>query len=114
MAFFLNNLIAVLLQSYFSRKLNFGVAKLVYIAPVLIILLFLPWFYTLQALSEVTAFVYLIVFAIISLFANTTLANILVKLDKGKNQGLMFGMSKMILAITTAGIMNALPYVFLV
>lgn len=113
-AFFLNNLIAVLLQSYFSRKLNFGVAKLVYIAPVLIILLFLPWFYTLQALSEVTAFVYLIVFAIISLFANTTLANILVKLDKGKNQGLMFGMSKMILAITTAGIMNALPYVFLV
>lgn len=113
-AFFVNNLIAVLLQASFSRKINFGIAKLMYIAPVLIVLLFLPWFYTLQALSTVTAFVYLGVFAVISLFANTALANILVKLDKGKNQGLMFGMSKMILAVTTTGVMNALPYVFLV
>ncbi|VEI47908.1 transporter permease [Actinobacillus equuli] len=35
----------------------------------------------------------------------------LVKLDKGENQGLMFGLSKLILAITTAGVMNILPYI---
>lgn len=113
-AFFVNNLIAVSLQSYFSRKINFGISKLLFIAPILIILLFLPWFYSLQYLSFVTAFIYLAIFAVISLFANTALANMLVKLDKGENQGLMFGASKMILAVTTAGVMNALPYVFLV
>lgn len=113
-AFFINNLIAVLLQAYFSRHINVGVAKLVFIAPLLIILMFLPWFYSLQYLSFITAFIYLGIFAVISLFANTALANMLVKLDKGENQGLMFGASKMILAITTTGVMNALPYVFLV
>ncbi len=113
-AFFVNNLIAVLLQSHFSRKLNLGVAKLVYISPILIVLLFLPWFYTLQSLSVISAFAYLAIFAVVILFTNTALANALVKLDKGENQGLMFGMSKMILAVTTAGIMNALPFVFLI
>ncbi|OOF59640.1 MFS transporter [Rodentibacter myodis] len=112
-AFFINNLIAVLLQPYFSRRINFGITKMVFIAPILIILLLLPWFYSLQYLSIVTAFLYLGVFAIVSLFANTALANILVRLDKGENQGLMFGTSKMILALTTTGVMNALPYVFL-
>lgn len=113
-AFFLNNLIAVLLQANFSRRINLGIAKLTFIAPLLIILMLLPWFYSLQYLSVVTAFIYLVIFAITSLFANTALANMLVKLDKGENQGLMFGTSKMILAITTAGVMNALPYVFLI
>lgn len=113
-AFFINNLIAVLLQATFSRRINFGVAKLTFIAPILIMLMFLPWFYSLQYLSVITAFLYLGIFSVISLFANTALANMLVKLDKGENQGLMFGASKMILAITTAGVMNALPYVFLV
>lgn len=37
-AFFVNNLIAVLLQARFSREVNFGVVKLNYIAPVLIAL----------------------------------------------------------------------------
>lgn len=114
LAFFLNNLIAVVLQPYFLRKLNIGISKLIYIAPLLIIGLFLPWFYTLQFLSTITAFAYLSIFATISLLANTALANVLVKLDKGTNQGLMFGMSKMILAITTAIIMNALPYFVLI
>lgn len=113
-AFFINNLIAVLLQSYFSKKINFGIAKLIFISPVLIIFMFLPWFYSLQYLSIYTAFIYLMIFSVISLFANTALANMLVKLDKGENQGLMFGASKMILAVTTTGVMNALPYVFLV
>ncbi|WGE85144.1 MFS transporter [Actinobacillus equuli] len=113
-AFFINNLIAVLLQAQFSRKVNFGVVKLNYIAPILIALLIVPWFYALEYISEVTAFLYLIIFSLVSLFANTALANMLVKLDKGENQGLMFGLSKLILAITTAGVMNILPYIFLV
>lgn len=113
-AFFVNNLIAVMFQPYFSRKLNIGIAKLVYLSPLLIIGLFLPWFYTLQYLSTITAFLYLILFALMGLMANTALANVLVKLDKGENQGLMFGMSKMILAITTAFVMNVLPYVVLI
>jgi len=113
-AFFINNLIAVLLQAQFSRKVNFGVVKLNYLAPLLIALLIVPWFYALEYISELTAFLYLVIFSLVSLFANTALANMLVKLDKGENQGLMFGLSKLILAITTAGVMNILPYIFLV
>lgn len=113
-AFFVNNLVAVLVQSEFSRKLNLTVNQLLFIAPILIILEILPWFYTLNWLSIVTAFIYLIIFAVITVYANTALANMLVKLDKGSHQGLMFGSSKLILAITTLGVMNVLPYVFLV
>ncbi|SUT94887.1 MFS transporter [Actinobacillus lignieresii] len=113
-AFFINNLIAVLLQTGFSRHINFGVVKLNYIAPILIALLIVPWFYALEYLSEATAFLYLVIFALVGLFANTALANMLVKLDRGENQGLMFGLSKLILAVTTAAIMNILPYIFLV
>ncbi|NBB66413.1 MFS transporter [Mannheimia haemolytica] len=113
-SFFVNNLIAVLLQSDFSRKLNLTVHKLIYIAPILIILQIMPWFYALQWLSTITAFLYLVIFATITVYANTALSNMLVKLDNGKNQGLMFGSSKLILAITTLGVMNVLPYIFLI
>lgn len=112
-AFFINNLIAVLCQSSFSRHINLTVTKLVFLAPLLIVALFVPWFYALEMLSVWTAFGYLIIFALISLFTNTALANLLVKFDKGENQGVLFGMSKLILSITTAGVMNALPYLFL-
>lgn len=113
-AFFINNLIAVLLQTHFSRRLNLSVSRLIYLAPVLIATLFIPWFYTLEFLSIYSAFAYLIVFAIISLCSNTLLANLLVKFDKGENQGLMFGTSKLILSITTAIVMYCLPHIFLV
>ncbi|MCX2961418.1 MFS transporter [Rodentibacter caecimuris] len=113
-AFFINNLIAVLFQSHFSRKLSFGVVKLTYIAPLLVITLIVPWFYVIDFLSFITAYIYLIIFAFVGLFANTALANMLVKLDKGINQGLMFGTSKLILAGTTALVMNIIPVVFLI
>ncbi|HDL6293239.1 TPA: MFS transporter, partial [Mannheimia haemolytica] len=80
----------------------------------LIILQIMPWFYALQWLSTITAFLYLVIFATITVYANTALSNMLVKLDNGKNQGLMFGSSKLILAITTLGVMNVLPYIFLI
>lgn len=113
-AFFINNLVAVLLQENFSRNVNLSIDKLGYIAPMLMILLLLPWFYVLENLSLVTAFAYLLIFAVISLFANTALANLLVCFDTGQNQGMMFGLSKLILSITTALVMNAIPFIFLV
>lgn len=113
-AFFVNNLVAVLLQSRFSSSINFGISKLLFIAPLVMILLFVPWFYTLQFVSVPFAFVYLILFALVNLFTNTALANFLVKIEKGHNQGLMFGTSKLILSVTTAGVMNVLPALFLI
>ncbi|OOF43340.1 MFS transporter [Rodentibacter trehalosifermentans] len=113
-AFFINNLIAVLFQARFTRKLDFGVVKLTYIAPLLVITLIVPWFYVIDFLSFMTAYLYLVIFAFVSLFANTAMANMLVKLDKGVNQGLMFGTSKLILAGTTTLVMNIIPIVFLI
>ncbi|KMK50448.1 ABC transporter permease [[Actinobacillus] muris] len=113
-AFFINNLIAVLFQGRFSRKLDFGVVKLTYITPLLVIALIVPWFYVIDFLSFATAYLYLGIFAFVSLFANTAMANMLVKLDKGVNQGLLFGTSKLVLAGTTALVMNAIPFVFLI
>ncbi|MDH2998899.1 ABC transporter permease [Pasteurellaceae bacterium LFhippo2] len=113
-AFFINNMIAVLLQPSFSKKVNLGVIKLSYVAPMLVISLFLTWIYVIENISLLTAFVYLVIFAIIGLFANTALANLLVRFDKGENQGVMFGMSKLVLSFTTALVMNAIPYMFLV
>ncbi|OOF67215.1 MFS transporter [Rodentibacter caecimuris] len=114
LAFFINNLIAVIFQNRFSRKLDFGVVKLTYIAPLLVITLAVPWFYVIDFLSFATAYIYLVIFAFVSLFANTAMANMLVKLDKGINQGLMFGTSKLILAGTTTLVMNVIPFVFLI
>ena len=113
-AFFVNNLVAVLLQTNFSRHVNLNIKKLVYIAPILLLLLLLPWFYVLENLSIITVFAYLLIFALISLFANTALANLLVCFDTGKNQGVMFGLSKLILSMTTALVMNVIPLIFLV
>ncbi|AGH37585.1 transport system permease protein [Bibersteinia trehalosi USDA-ARS-USMARC-188] len=113
-AFFINNLIGVLLQARFSRKINFGVGKLLFLAPALTILLIVPWFLTLSTISILTAFSYLILFALISLFTSTALANLLVRVDHGQHQGVLFGMSKLILSLTTALVMNIVPYIFLV
>lgn len=109
-AFFLNNLIAVLLQSEFSRKINFGTKTLSTITPMLTVSLIFSMIYVQEDISIISVFLFLILFALISLFANTAMANYLVHLDTGKNQGVMFGMSKLILSLTTAVIMNLLPY----
>lgn len=113
-AFFINNLLGVLLQAQFSKKLNLGVSKLVFIAPALIIVMIVSWFLTLDYISVTTAFVYLVVFALISLFTSTALANLLVRVERAGHQGVLFGMSKLILSLTTAAVMNVVPYVFLV
>lgn len=113
-AFFLNNLIGVLLQSSLSKKVNFGVSKLVFISPFLLILLVVSWFMALNHISVITAFIYLVIFALVSLFTSTALANLLVRVEKAGRQGLLFGMSKLILSMTTALIMNIVPYIFLV
>lgn len=113
-AFFLNNLIGFLFQARFSKEVNFGVSKVLFIAPMLIVALIVPWFFVLSKISVITAFVYLIIFALISLFSSTTLANLMVRFDHGQNQGVMFGLSKLILSLTTAVVMNVVPYIFLV
>lgn len=113
-AFFINNLLGVLLQSQFSKNLNLGVSKLIFIAPVLIISMIVPWFLTLNYISAFTAFIYLVVFALISLLTSTALANLLVRVERAGHQGVLFGMSKLILSLTTAIVMNIVPYVFLV
>lgn len=113
-AFFINNLIGVLLQGRFSRKINFGVGKLLFIAPFLIIAMIVPWFLALSYISVITAFGYLVIFSLFNLFTSTLLANLLVRVDNGSHQGVLFGMSKLILSLTTALVMNIVPYIFLV
>lgn len=111
-AFFINNLIAVLLQSRFSRKINFGTKILSTLVPILTLSLLFSWVYVIENISVLSAFLFLALFALSSLFANTALANYLVHLDTGKNQGVMFGMSKLVLSLTTALVMNLLPHLF--
>lgn len=113
-AFFINNLMGVLLQARFSKKINLGVGKLLFVAPVLIIMLIVPWFITLNYIEIWSAFIYLMIFALISLFSSTALANLLVRVEREGHQGVLFGMSKLILSMTTALVMNLVPYIFLV
>lgn len=113
-AFFINNLCGVLLQAQFSKKINLGVAKLLFIAPILIITMVIAWFMTLNYISVATVFIYLVIFALVSLFTSTALANFLVRVERAEHQGVLFGLSKLILSLTTAGVMNIVPYVFLV
>lgn len=109
-AFFINNLIAVLLQSEFSRRINFGTRILSTLMPMLVVLLIFAVAYIQEYTSLWTVFLFLVMFSLSTLFANTAIANYLVHLDTGQNQGILFGMSKLFLAITTAMVMNALPY----
>lgn len=112
-AFFLNNLIAVLLQSEFSRKINLGTGALSTIAPIIVVMLILATVGVQAQPSLASVIGYLLLFSLVSLFANTAMANYLVHLDTGRNQGVLFGMSKLVLSITTLIVMNALPYLAL-
>lgn len=113
-ALFVNGLLTVLLQSYFSRKINLTAAQTRWVAPLLAVGIIVPWFLTLHFLSVYTAYAYLVIFTIIEVYALTAMANLLVKFDNGTNRGFIFGASRLLLAIATVGVMNLIPHLFLI
>ena len=50
-------------------------------APILAIGIILPWFITLKYISLVSAYIYLVIFTVIEVYALTAMANLLVKFD---------------------------------
>ena len=113
-ALFGNGLLTVLLQSYFSRKINLTIKQAAWVAPLLAIGIIVPWFITLHYLSVFSAYAYLIIFTVIEVYALTAMANLLVKFDNGTNRGFIFGASRLLLSIATVGVMNLVPVLFLV
>lgn len=113
-ALFVNGLLTVLLQSSFSRKINLTIKQTVWVAPILAIGIIVPWFITLKYLSVYTAYIYLVIFTIIEVYALTAMANLLVKFDNGTNRGFIFGSSRLLLSIATVIVMNLVPHLFLV
>ncbi len=113
-ALFVNGLLTVLLQSSFSRKINLTIKQTVWIAPILAIGIIAPWFITLKYLSVYTAYIYLVIFTVIEVYALTAMANLLVKFDNGTNRGFIFGSSRLLLSIATVIVMNLVPHLFLV
>ena len=113
-ALFGNGLLTVLLQSYFSRKINLTIKQAAWVAPLLAIGIIVPWFITLRYLSVFSAYAYLVIFTVIEVYALTAMANLLVKFDNGTNRGFIFGASRLLLSIVTVGVMNLVPVLFLV
>ena len=72
----------------------------------------LPWFITLKYISLVSAYIYLVIFTVIEVYALTTMANLLVKFDNGTNRGFIFGSSRLLLSIATVIVMNLVPHLF--
>ena len=56
-------------------------------APILAVGIILPWFITLKYISVVSAYIYLVIFTVIEVYALTAMANLLVKFDNGTNRG---------------------------
>lgn len=112
-ALFVNGLLTVSLQSYFSRKINLTIKQTLGVAPILAVGIILPWFITLKYISLVSAYTYLVIFTVIEVYALTAMANLLVKFDNGTNRGFIFGSSRLLLSIATVIVMNLLPYLFL-
>ena len=54
-------------------------------APILAVGIILPWFITLKYISVVSAYIYLVIFTVIEVYALTAMANLLVKFDNGTN-----------------------------
>ena len=113
-ALFVNGLLTVLLQSTFSRKINLTPKQTAWVAPILAVGIVAPWFLTLHYLSIYTAYLYLIIFTVIEVYALTAMANLLVKFDNGTHRGFIFGASRLLLSIATVGVMNLVPHLFLV
>ena len=112
-ALFVNGLLTVSLQSYFSQKINLTIKQTLWVAPVLAIGIILPWFITLKYISVVSAYIYLVIFTVIEVYALTAMANLLVKFDNGTNRGFIFGSSRLLLSIATVIVMNLVPHLFL-
>ncbi|WGE31827.1 MFS transporter [Actinobacillus genomosp. 2] len=113
-ALFVNGLMTVSLQSYFSRKINLTAKQTIWVAPLLAIGIIVPWFITLHYISLFSAYVYLVIFTVIEVYALTAMANLLVKFDNGTNRGFIFGASRLLLSIATVVVMNLIPHLFLV
>lgn len=113
-ALFINGLMTVGLQSYFSRKINLERKQLLIISPILAVGIIAPWFITLHYLSLFTAYLYVVIFTIIEVYALTAMANLLVKFDNGKNRGFIFGSSRLLLSLLTMVVMNLIPHLFLI
>ena len=112
-ALFVNGLFTVSLQSYFSRKINLTIKQTLWVAPILAVGIILPWFITLKYISVVSAYIYLVIFTVIEVYALTAMANLLVKFDNGTNRGFIFGSSRLLLSIATVIVMNLVPHLFL-
>ena len=112
-ALFVNGLLTVLLQNYFSRKINLTIKQTLWVAPILAVGIILPWFITLKYISLVSAYIYLVIFTVIEVYALTAMANLLVKFDNGTNRGFIFGSSRLLLSIATVIVMNLVPHLFL-
>lgn len=113
-ALFVNGLLTVALQSTFSRKINLTRKQIGWVAPLLAIGIIVPWFITLHYISILSAYIYLVIFTVIEVYALTAMANLLVKFDNGTNRGFIFGSSRLLLSIATVGVMNLVPHLFLV
>lgn len=113
-ALFINGLMTVSLQATFSKHINLTPRQLRWIAPILAVGIVVPWFLTLKFLSPITAYLYLVIFTLIEVYALTAMANLLVKFDNGKNRGFIFGSSRLILSVLTMLVMNLIPQVFLI
>ncbi|WP_419852999.1 MFS transporter [Actinobacillus pleuropneumoniae] len=113
-ALFVNGLMTVSLQSYFSRKINLTAKQTLWVAPLLAIGIIVPWFITLHYISLFSAYAYLVIFTVIEVYALTAMANLLVKFDNGANRGFIFGASRLLLSIATVVVMNLIPHLFLV
>ena len=112
-ALFVNGLLTVSLQSYFSRKINLTIKQTLWVAPILAVGIILSWFITLKYISVVSAYIYLVIFTVIEVYALTAMANLLVKFDNGTNRGFIFGASRLLLSIATVIVMNLVPHLFL-
>ncbi|MBF0784141.1 MFS transporter [Muribacter muris] len=112
-ALFINGIITVALQSYFSRKINLTMAQLCRIGPLLAVGIIAPWFMALHYASLFSAYAYLIIFTLIEVYALTAMANLLVKFDNGKNRGFIFGASRLLLSSLTLVVMNLIPHLLL-
>ncbi|MDG6324467.1 MFS transporter [Glaesserella parasuis] len=113
-ALFINGLMTVALQSYFSKHINLTRKQLIFVSPILVVGMVVPWFITLHYASLVSAYLYLVIFTLLEVYALTAMANLLVKFDNGKNRGFIFGSSRVIQSILTMMVMNLIPVLFLV
>lgn len=112
-ALFINGLMTVALQASFSKHINLTRQQLLWISPILAVGMIVPWFLTLHYLSFFSAYLYLVIFTLLEVYALTAMANLLVRFDNGKNRGFIFGASRLIQSVLTMVVMNLIPVWFL-